>query len=132
MNQNCRIGLQDTMMSAITKLSEGNPGTIAALMSLTTGAGKTDPQSFGGSLSPLLSLDSYGIYGTDIYILWSDICNKDDVKTLAVLRSVQLGLFSQQTLKDACSRQDYGGREMVPVDDLYDQVRETLEEFDIN
>jgi hypothetical protein len=130
MNNKERIGLNDTMMSAVAKLADGNPGAAQALMSLSINAAKIDPQSFGGALGPLLSFDSHGIYGTDIYILWSDICNKNASKTLAVLRAVQLGMFDERTLKDACSRQDYSGREMIPVDDLYEKVCEKLEDFD--
>ena len=129
MNNKQRIELNDTMMSAMTKLIDGNMGAGAALMTLSVDSPRIDPQSFGGALSPLLSLDSNGIYGTDIYVLWSDICNKDSAKMLAVLRAVQLGMFSGETLQDACSRQDYSGREMVPVEDLYNQVYEKLEEF---
>jgi hypothetical protein len=128
-NEKQRIGLTDTMVSAIAKLSDGNPGAGSALMTLSMDAERIDPQSFGGPLSPLLSFDSCGIYGTDIYVLWSDICNKDSSRTLAVLRAVQLGMFEERILKDACSRQDYGGREMIPVEDLYNQVYERLEEF---
>jgi hypothetical protein len=129
MNPNQRIELNDSMFSATMKVADGNPGAATALMSLCSTAEEIDPQSFGGPLSPLLSFDSYGIYGTDVYVLWSDICNKDNAKTLAVLRAVQLGLFKESVLKDACSRQDYSGREMVPVDELYEKVYERLEEF---
>jgi len=129
MNEKQRIGLNDTMMSAIAKLSDGNPGAMTALVTLSSDAERIDPQSFGGPLSPLLHFDSYGIYGSDIYILWSDICNKDSSKTLAVLRAVQMGMFEVRILKDACSRQDYSGRDLVPVEDLYNQVYERLEEF---
>lgn len=129
MNTETRIELNDTTLSAAMKLAEGNSGAMSAIMSLMGDAEKIDPQAFAGGLGVLLSLDSYGIYGTDIYVLWSDICGKDNVKTLAVLRAVQLGFFSKDTLKDACSRQDYSGRELVPVDELYEKVYERLEKF---
>lgn len=129
MNTNTRIELTDTMMSATMKMVDGNPGAITALMSMMNEAETIDPQNFAGSLSPLLDLDSHGIYGTDIYVLWSDICGKDNAKTLAVLRAVQLGFFNEQTLKEACSKQDYSGRDMIPVDELYEKVYNRLEQF---
>lgn len=129
MNQNTRIQGSDNVMTATMKLAESNPGAMTALMSLMQDAERVDPQAMMGGLGVLLSFDSYGIYGTDIYVLWSDICNKDNVKTIAVLRAVQLGFFQQSVLQDACSRQDFSGRDMVPVDELYEKVYERLEQF---
>ena len=130
MNRDVRITLTDNVMSAMMKLSESNPGAMTAMMDMIEKGEQIDPQSFMGGLGALLSLDTLNIYGTDIYVLWSDICNKNTAHTLAVLRAVQLGIFSGPTLQDACSRQDFSGREMVPVVELYDKVRERLEEFD--
>lgn len=83
-----------------------------------------------GPFGPLLILDSNGIYGGDIYILFADLCGKDPVKALAVLRAVQLGILDGAVLADACSRQDYSGRQMVNVDELYRKVKERLPNFD--
>jgi len=90
---------------------------------------KIDPESALKEFSGIVSLDSFGIYGTAIYVLWSDICGKDMPKMLAVLRSVQLGFFTREVLRDACSRQDYSGREMVPVEELYEKVYNYLDRF---
>jgi hypothetical protein len=43
---------------------------------------------------------------------------------MAVLRAVQLGKFSGTVLADACHKQDYSGRKLVPVESLYKQVTE--------
>jgi hypothetical protein len=48
---------------------------------------------------------------------------------LAVLRSVQLGMFDRETLKDACHRQDRSGKSLIPVDLLYSKVKERLPNF---
>lgn len=128
MNQASRIQLTDTPQSALIKMADGNPGAINALIQLYQCDADKD-SAFGG-FGSILSLDTHGIYGTDVYVLWSDICGRDTVKMVAVLRSVQLGLFSESILKDACSRQDRSGKDMVPVDDLYRQVKEQLPNFD--
>lgn len=83
-----------------------------------------------GPFGTIMNLDSYGIYGTDIYVLYSDICNRQVNKTIAVVRATQLGLLLGSTLKDACGRQDYSGRDLIPVEDLYKQVCEKLPNFD--
>jgi hypothetical protein len=128
-NQNTRINPTDDVKTTIAKLSGGNPGALAALMAMFQESPTIDPDCAFGGLGPLMSLDSCGIYGTDIYVLFSDICGRDVTKTLAVLRATQLGEFSADTLADACSRQDYSGREMVPVDELYAKVKERLPNF---
>lgn len=128
MNKN-RIQLGDNTMSAITKMVDGNPGATQCLLQLMKDSPSIDPDSALGSLSPLISLDEYEIYGTDIYVLWSDICERDSVATLGVLRAVQLGFLDRAILKDAAHRQDYSGREMIDVDGLVKQVQERLPKF---
>lgn len=50
----------------------------------------------------------YGIVGTDLYVLFSDLCGKDPGKTVRLIRDCPKGI-----LIDAASRQDYSGRELV-------------------
>lgn len=125
-----RIQLQDNLISAITKMAEGNMGAMTAMMEIIKIAPEVDPNAFMGGLGSILLMDTFEIYGTDIYVLWSDICERNTVKMLAVLRATQLGLFSSKTLKDASNRQDYSGKNLVPVDELYQKVKEKLPEFD--
>lgn len=123
-----RIELTDTIIDIVSKMSEGNPGAMNALMNIIT-PNNIDPDNSMGGLGVILSLDTHGIYGTDIYVLYSDICDKNLVNMLAVMRSVQLGLFDASILKDACSRQDYSGKELVPVEELYEKVKKKLPNF---
>lgn len=124
-----RLQLTDTTIDVVSKMSKGNPGAMTTLMAIL--ADKTiDPDNIMGGMGVILSLDSIGIYGTDIYVLHSDICGGELAHTLAVLRAVQLGFFNGETLQDACSRQDYSGRSMVPVDELYEKVTKELPNFD--
>ena len=122
-----RIQLTDSTMDVVVKMSEGNPGAMNVLMMILS-TKNIDPNNMEG-LAPILLLDALGIYGTDIYVLHNDLCNRNLSKTLAVLRAVQLGLFSESILVDACHRQDYSGRELVPVDELCVKVKERLPEF---
>lgn len=108
-----RIKLKDSTQDAIIKLSDGNPGALTAMMELM----KQKNNVFN-----ILALDSFGIYGTDIYILWSDICDRDTEKMEAVIIATQRGLFSKSVLKDVCSRQDGSGASLVPVDELVELV----------
>lgn len=128
--QNERIKLTDCTMDVVVKMADGHPGAVNVLMQMLTDGAKVDPDSYLGGLGAILSLDSHAIYGSDIYILNNDICERSLPKTLAVLRAVQLGFFSESTLKDACHRQDRSGKSIVPVEELYLKVKERLPNFD--
>jgi hypothetical protein len=124
-----RIKLDDSIRDILIKMSDGNPGALNALMEMLK-PNNIDPDAFIGNLNSILLLDSFGIYGTDIYILHAYICNYDLPKMIAVLRATQLGFFSRTILKDACHKQDRSGKDLIPVDDLYKQVKEYLPNFD--
>ena len=127
-----RIQLKDSTMDVIVKMSDGDPGAMTTLMEILKNGETIDPDGVMGGLGPILLLDTFEIYGTDIYVLWSDICGRKINKMLAVLRACQLGMFSPSILKDACSRQDYSGKEMVSVEELYLKVKKQLPKFDCN
>ncbi len=124
-----KIKLQDTGKDVLVKMSDGNPGALTALIECMKDK-ETDPDSFMGGMGVALSLDTLGIYGTDIYVLWSDICNRDTVKFIAAVRAHQLGFISGLLLTDACSRQDSTGKDLIDVDALYNKVCEKLPNFD--
>ncbi len=126
---NERIKLEDTTKEMCAKMSDGNPGAMGVIMQILT-SNSIDPDNIMGGIGVVLHLDSMGIYGTDIYVLHNDICRSEMPKTLAVIRAVQLGMFSRSILKDACSRQDRSGRNLVPVQELYEKVKERLPNFD--
>lgn len=125
-----RIKLHDTPITAIAKMSDGNPGAMTAMMELIANGEKIDPDSFMGGLGNILSLDTNGIYGTDIYVLFNDICDRNVARMISVLRAVQLGFLDSSKLADACSRQDYSGKDMIDVIAFYQQVKEQLPNFD--
>nr|UWD58290.1 MAG: hypothetical protein [Bacteriophage sp.] len=127
-----RITLLDSVESVISKMSEGNIGAMNVCMLLMAEGGNIDRQNIMGGFSFILDLDREGIYGTDIYVFWNDICNRELPKMIAVLRAVQLGFFNGRVLADACHRQDYSGRDLVPVNDLYNKVIERLPNFDLS
>ena len=129
MNKNPRIKLHDNTTDVVVKMSNGNPGAMNVIALLLKQADRIDEYDAMGGFGKILLLDSFEIYGTDIYVLYNDICGRDLVKMIAVLRATQMGMFSSSILKDACHRQDYSGRDMVPVDELYDKVKEQLPLF---
>ena len=84
---------------SIRNLAKGNPGAPTFLIELL---------KIGQDTPTLDKIESSGIVGTDLYVLWSDLCGKDMEKVVHLVDKCPL-----DTLKDACSRQDYSGRELV-------------------
>lgn len=125
-----RIKLNDSMVDVVSKMSNGNPGAINVLMQLMNPeTNKIDPDNIMGGLGNILSLDTLGIYGTDIYVLANDICENNLVKFVTVLRAHQLGFLNGNKLRDACSRQDRSGKKMINIIELHKKVKELLPKF---
>jgi hypothetical protein len=123
-----RLGLTDTLVDALTKLSEGNPGALTTLLSIYHEGEKIDPDAVGGGLMTLLHVDSLGIYGPRIWMLYKDVCDSDIINVLGVLRAVQLGIISRHLLDKAI---DSMNREEPRLDipELLNKVREELPNF---
>lgn len=99
-------------------MADGNPGALKVCCELLKRGEEIDPDSLLGGLGNILSLDSAGIYGEHIWILYKDICGEDLVKMCAVLRSRQLGFIS-----------DPLAVKPGEVDGLLAQVKERLPKF---
>lgn len=125
-----KIQLNDSMMDIVSKMAKGNPGAMNVVMNLMKPEiSKIDPDNIMGGMGNILSLDTIGIYGTDIYVLMSDICDNNAVKFVTILRSHQLGFLSGDLLRDACGRQDYSGKKMIDIEDLHRKVKQQLPKF---
>lgn len=129
-----RIELTDTVQSTLIKMSEGNPGAISVLLQLYQKGGAIDPDNAFKGLGPLLSLDTVGIYGSDIWILYKDICRENIEATIGLLRAAQLGLLSESTLLGAISSSRDGtsrdGTEVaIDVEKVMAEVKVELPNF---
>ena len=127
MNQNTRIGLEDNLRSALPKLAEGNPGAATALIKLCSVAALIDPDSAFRELGPLIELDSNGIYGPHIWMLWKDICDFDPVKVETLFRASQLGIMRHGLLYE--HTRGRSGPDVFDFEKLNAQVRERLPKF---
>ncbi len=108
-----KITLNMSLTDCVVELSEGNPGAVTALMeAMTCERALNGPM---GAFYPLLGLDGWEIYGSDIYVLWNDICDRDADKMVSIVELTQRGDIDYLTLKDACSRQDYSGKDMINI-----------------
>jgi hypothetical protein len=120
-----RINLYDTELDIIDKLAEGNPGAMKVLLLTFKSAETIDPDNIMGQYGPALLLDSYSIYGSDIWVLYKDVCNEDLVLFIGLLRATQLGLVSRFQFIFALEDQ-------LPIDhpeQLLESVRKVLPDF---
>lgn len=89
-------------MIQIIKLAQGNPGALTFLMLLI------DDSNLIHAIPIVDKVSKCNIVGTALYILWSDLCNKD----MTIVEKLCTNC-PNDVLIDACSRQDYSGRELV-------------------
>ena len=125
-----KLNLNMGLVQCLTELSQGNPGAITAIVDCMKYNPEIDPDDVFGEFGPIIALDNYKIYGTDIYVLWNDICDRNSAKMITLLRAVQLGELSRTTLQIASRKQDRSGKDMIDFDSIYTKVKEFLTDFD--
>lgn len=92
-----RLKLEMGFNDALFALSEGNPGAINVMMDAFRTADTIDPEGMG-AWGFLLNLDLFEIYGSRIWVLFKDLCGENLPLTIAMVRSVQMGVISQNDL----------------------------------
>ncbi len=121
-----RVTLKDTMQDVVIKLAEGVPGALHICMNILKQGAIIDPDGAMDGLGVLLSLDDMQIYGSDIWMLYKDVCNENLVDMLAVLRARQLGYISDLEIVYALRNRGEG----LDIRKCYTQVKERLPNFD--
>lgn len=90
-------------MNQIIQWSQGNPGAMMFLLELS------EDKNLMFALVITFKLERCKtIRGTNLYVLHSDLCNKD----LSLVAKLCANC-PNDILEDACSRQDYSGRQLV-------------------
>ena len=119
-----RIELTDNMATAITKIVEGNPGALRVCCELVENVQTIDPNHFAGPFAPILLLDSFDLYGSEVWMLYKDVCNYQVDWTYGMLRALQFGIVNRYDLVKAFDREI-----SLDVPDIMRQVQEQLPEF---
>jgi len=91
-----RIKGNETIKGVVAKMAEGNPGAITVMMGILREEKGMGPL---GPLGVLLDLDTLGLYGSDIWILYKDLCGENLVLMLGVMRAYQMGLVSAEVIR---------------------------------
>lgn len=125
-----RIKLDDTFISAATKLAEGNIGAVRVLLQLASTEAKIDPDAALPGIGVLLDLEQHGFYGSRIWMLYKDVCGQDITKMHAVLRAMQLGLVKKSAVENAIGTDETRGKpDAIDVWALLTAVKERLPRF---
>ena len=113
------------------KMSKGVPGAIVVLSNLLRDGATIDPDSCLGPLGPILSLDTLGVYGSNVWLLYKDICGENLSAMVMVLRAHQLGILPTRELLGALRAGNNGRRRATGLDiaGLGKQVCERLPSF---
>lgn len=125
MNRNPRIKLEDSPIEMMIKLAEGNPGAITVLANLFREEKDIDPDAALAPFHTILALDDMGIYGSNIWILFKDVCGQSTLNMVGLFRASQLGFLRREQLV-ACIT-DPAQRPDIPA--LLSKVRERLPAF---
>lgn len=124
-----RIQLDDTQYSIMEKMSDGHPEAYKVLMSMILQGEQIDPDNFFGGLGSVLLLDTFGIYGRDIYKLYRDVCLEDTTMVIGLLRAVQVGILPKEQLINKIVVDKYVGLDYARTYDILDQLKERLPNF---
>jgi len=84
-----KISLDMNIMQIVTMMSEGNPGALAIVMSRFE-----TPEG----LLQLLTCDSKGIRGANIYLLFNDCCGRDEIKFERTIKMIRNAVFTEEEL----------------------------------
>lgn len=127
MQKQSRIELTDTTFDMLHKLTEGNPGAMRVAITLMGDAERVDPENAFGKYGPLISLDSNGIYGADIWMLFKDVCGESTLNVHTLMRAMQLGLIDHTTARQSIDAGKLVGDKSF--EDLLTLVRNALPTF---
>jgi hypothetical protein len=90
-----KLQLTDTILDIMVKMSEGNIGALTCLMEMER---KQDWYANVDSIIMILQLDTLELYGSNLYMLWDNCCDRDLNKMELVLRNWQMGHLTKEEI----------------------------------
>ena len=93
-----KIQLTDSTIEILDKMSEGNPGAISILTTLLFK--ETTHEMVDSVMHIILPLDTLGIYGSKLYMLWTDACDKNTDKVKKVIELWRIGKLTKEEIHE--------------------------------
>lgn len=123
-NHGQRIELGNDLENIFAKLSDGNSDALRVCLEIFRKTTSIDPYILGG-FGYLFYLDTFGIYGSRIWMLYKDICGESLVDMLGLLKAVRFEYLSKSVLDHAIDNCGDG----LDVQDYVKKVKEKLPKF---
>ena len=101
-----RLSLLDDGQTILMKMSDGNQGCLSFLMMVI------ERESIDVFCEIVLKLDSAELYGSLIYMLWNDCCDRDTQKTIRMIRKLD-----RETLRSYVVDKGYGTKYVEEEED---------------
>ena len=93
-----KLQLTDSTIEILDKMSEGNPGAISILTTLLFK--ETAQEMVDSVMHIILPLDTLGVYGSKLYMLWTDACDKNEDKVKKVIELWRTGKLTKEEIHE--------------------------------
>lgn len=112
------------ILDKVMQLANGNPGAITSLLQLFHQFETCELSEYITFHEVLDVLKDNSIKGTDLYVLFHDIANYNMDDALVILLATKLNILPSAILRDACSKQDYSGRDIINIPKLKEILKD--------
>lgn len=127
-NHKTKLSPKDSLLDAAVKMAEGNIGAATCFTALV---GKQVGVIPGAVLVAIM--DTNGIYGEKLYMLWNDVCNRNLETMELVLMNIESGhLDINKVHEDLSNYRAQPYTDLKPMGDLVVWAREKLKSMSIN
>lgn len=99
-----KLELKDNVNDMICKLAEGNPGALNTLFEIMNYYGG-NPYRY---LEKFLLIDAMKLYGSHLYMLWNDCCDRNTKKVLKVIEEYQKENITNDDINERIKNVGYG------------------------
>jgi hypothetical protein len=93
---NTRITASMSTKEILIAMCDGNPGAITCMVQML----QNDPDA----IFDILYFDTMDIYGSKIYKLWNDCCDRDMAKFKETIKYLQSGQVSKEEIHENLNR----------------------------
>lgn len=100
----------------IMLMCEGNPGALTAMLNLHKAAFGEDPQHGQWPWEMVKICDELEIYGSRLYMLWSDCLDKDCSKMAELAKLYRAGTVTADFIREQIKGSGYRGYKFNPAD----------------
>lgn len=120
-----RINLDMHINDALFAMSGGNPGAVTVMADAYREGTRIDPQGMGG-WGFILNLDELEVYDHLIWRLYKDLCGESIARSMALVRSVQMGVLSREKFQEALEK-----KTTLDIDEVLGGLKERLPSFQV-